>query len=765
MVRMAAPTRSIASSGDRQRGTGPCHAGGRADIVTRGAEMESEDTGTTSAANTTTRSHGAPEPSNQDLLAAARSYQTKRAWRILPVNGKDPSLNGPGWQDLEIDPHDQPERFTREGVTGIAVHLGPSGLADLEADCLAAEYVLDELAPATDCSWEHGGRKHRGYGSDAEHRSWKGPPQPDASEKVTRVTLVEVRAGNHLSVVPPSRHADGKPYTLLADGEPGSCEPDALYRVAALAASAGVFAPIWPSGARQDATLALAGYFRRANVSEMEAAAVIGAICRVSGDEEDSKRRAAVADTYCRPLDRATTGLPTIAEIFGAPVAEWLAREFPSATSSDEEAPSIVQWPDPIAEEAFHGIAGEIVRTIKPHTEADPVALLLQLLVAFGSVIGRNAYFLAEASRHHTNLFVALVGATSKARKGSSWSQVRRLFHAIDPTWAREHVEFGLSTGEGLIWAVRDPIEKREPIKEKGRVVDYQFVTTDPGVEDKRLLVIEEEFASPLRVMGREGSTLSPVIRTGWDHGDLRTLTKNSPARATGAHISIIGHITRGELLRDLDDTQALNGFGNRFLWICVRRSNCLPDGGSLQDESLWPLTERLGKCVEFARKVERICRDEEARAMWYAVYPELSEGKPGLLGSMIARAEAQVMRLATVYALLDQSAVIRREHLNAALAIWEYAEASARFIFGDSLGNPVADGILKALRQAPDGLTRTEMSSLFHRNKSAAQISLALATLAENGLARREKRETEGRVEERWFAMTLATKETKETN
>src|SRR6185369_15445845 len=42
------------------------------------------------------------------------------------------------------------------------------------------------------------------------------------------------------------------------------------------------------------------------------------------------------------------------------------------ATSSTD------QWPV-IDDAAFHGLAGEVVRTIEPHSEADPVALLLQL--------------------------------------------------------------------------------------------------------------------------------------------------------------------------------------------------------------------------------------------------------------------------------------------------------------------------------------------------------------------------------------------------
>lgn len=97
-----------------------------------------------------------------------------------------------------------------------------------------------------------------------------------------------------------------------------------------------------------------------------------------------------------------------------------------TAEGSIEAAAST--WPAPLAEAAYHGLAGEIVRAIEPHTEADNVALLLQFLVAFGNAIGRKRYFEADGAKHFPNLFGVLIGATAKGRKGTSWAQVFRLF-------------------------------------------------------------------------------------------------------------------------------------------------------------------------------------------------------------------------------------------------------------------------------------------------------------------------------------------------
>ena len=426
-----------------------------------------------------------------------------------------------------------------------------------------------------------------------------------------------------------------------------------------------------------------------------------------------------------------------------------------ASSTTRESSNELGQWPDPPAPQAYYGLAGDAVRAIEPHTEASPVALLIQTLLCFGNVVGRKAHFLAEASRHFTNLFAVLVGVTSVGRKGSSWAQVLCLFRLVDPDWAERLIQSGLSSGEGLIWAVRDPIAKREAVRENGRIRSYQDVETDPGISDKRVLVFESEFASPLRMMAREGNTLSVVIRQAWDTGDLRTMTKNSPARATSAHVSIIGHVTRDELRRELNDTDMGNGFANRFLWACTTRSKELPEGGSLTDADLYPLAEKLRDVLAFAREVSEIKRDPAIKDMWAATYHALTAGTPGLLGAVTSRAEAQTMRLACLYALLDKSAVVRAEHLLAAVAVWEYCHASARFIFGDALGDPTADVILQALRRTTGCLDRTTISSLFARHQSAVEISKALAVLQEHGLAKvRSAQEGSGRPRELWFAV-----------
>jgi hypothetical protein len=405
-----------------------------------------------------------------------------------------------------------------------------------------------------------------------------------------------------------------------------------------------------------------------------------------------------------------------------------------------------LEWPV-LDDAAFYGLSGEIVRTIEPHSEADPVALLIQFQTLAGNLIGRTAYYRVEDDRHHANLFTVLVGESSKARKGTSMGRVRAIAKIADQAWSDDRLKGGLSSGEGFINEVRD--ERREWDKKEGREE-----VVDPGITDKRLMIVEAEFASALAVMERAGNTLSPLIRRAWDGEKLSTLTKHAPLCATGAHVSIIGHITIDELRARLTRTEAANGFANRFLFPLVRRSKELPFGGSLDDSVTLALGERLRQKIASAKPVGRVEMTDAAQEQWRAVYSKLSAAQPGLLGAVVARGEAQVVRLALIYSLLDASQQIGVPQLEAALAVWEYCESSAAFIFGDLLGDPVADEIARALQHAgQEGMSRTAIRDLFGRNRAGDRIGAALALLATQGRARMETRKTSGHPAEVWVA------------
>ncbi len=397
-------------------------------------------------------------------------------------------------------------------------------------------------------------------------------------------------------------------------------------------------------------------------------------------------------------------------------------------------------WPqlDPAAR---HGLASDVVAAIDPISESDPVATLTTFLTMYGSAVGCGPHYVVSESRHHPNLFVALVGDTSKGRKGTSHAAPRRIISEADPAWAARMFG-GVGSGEGLIYAIRDPVERMK----KG-----EQVVEDEGVADKRLYLLEEELSALFNVARRDGSTVSETIRGAWDSRPLGGLTKNSQTRCAYPHVSLNGHITKTELLKVLDETSAANGLGNRFAWIAVRRSKLLPEPGSLPDHIREDLVHRTRTALCSARKIARMHRSNEARDLWAEVYPSLSASGVGLAGALTDRAEAQTLRFSMIYALLDGSGTITADHLESALALWQYAADSAAYLFGDKLGDAVADRIREALRDGP--LSQSDLGDLFGRHVRASRIATALEALVAAGYIRSRREETTGRPRTLWEA------------
>ena len=365
--------------------------------------------------------------------------------------------------------------------------------------------------------------------------------------------------------------------------------------------------------------------------------------------------------------------------------------------------------------------------------------------MGFGSVVGRNPFFLIEeTTKHHTNLYLVLNGQSSKARKGTSWNHIVDLLLKADPLFGSQLVS-GLSTGEGIVNHLRDKAEEATQEEEESAVV---------VARDKRMLAVETEFTRVLKVMGRQGNTLSTLLRDAWDKGDFQILNKNSPMKATGAHFSIVGHTTDEDLQMTLDDCDLYNGFANRILWTAPRRAQFLPHGGNVDRAKLAVLGASLKGIISTAKGIGEMRRDDETIEQWDDVYHVLSAERAGLLGAVTNRAEAQVLRLSMIYALADGSRVIKLVHQKAALAAWDYCFRSAQRIFGSRLANHDAQKILEELRRRPEGMTRNQiLDEVFFRNGSRADHDRAFEMLLKSELSYRKIESTGGRNAERWFA------------
>jgi hypothetical protein len=375
-------------------------------------------------------------------------------------------------------------------------------------------------------------------------------------------------------------------------------------------------------------------------------------------------------------------------------------------TAEPAKAP-VDNWPEPPAEAAYHGVAGEIARAVAPHTEADPVALLGAILATFGAVAGDHRT-LYQGSRQRANLFVALVGESGAGRKGTAGSIVRDVFDLVYPDWQRIVVP-GLGSGEGLV----------------GYLKRHEA--------DPRALIHEGELGRLLGAMGREGSTLSPIIRDAWDGGTLGRVLAREETIIARHHVGILAQITPTELRRRLTEVDSRNGFANRFVWLAVRRTRLVPFPKSPVG-LVQPFVQPLRRAIIEAQQPAELAFSPATEDLWEDLYAKWGARRSlGLAAAVTGRAEAQTARLALIYALLDRSPAIELVHLEAAAALWDYASRSAIHIFGNSTGNAHADELRRMLRdcEIPFNDAKRELGM-----RTAAAMAEAVAVLVDAGLA-----------------------------
>lgn len=391
-------------------------------------------------------------------------------------------------------------------------------------------------------------------------------------------------------------------------------------------------------------------------------------------------------------------------------------------------------WPI-IDRAAFHGPIGRFAEACEPYTEADPVAILYQLLAWVGVIAGRNRYIVAGNDRHAPALFVVLVGASAKAGKGTSYAVVREAVNNLPFSLLPPEIR-GLGSGEVLIDAIRDPTDDDD----------------DDAPGDQRALLVETEFARALRAIRREGSTLGQTLREGWDQSVLESRSRGAGrVRATGYHLGLAAHVTSEELQRNLTDTEIFGGTANRILWPVVRRNRLLPSGGNVPEHLLLnAATEIAENLAKLPNEIEMV-RTEAAEKRWCDLYFEMAaDDPPGLIGALTARAAPQMLRISLAFALADGCTHIDVDHIDAAWAVWQYSRKSVDYVFGDASGDKNADRLLAELSVLPEGIRRELVNkTIFSNHLPKKDLDRMLQTLERSRQITVERISTGGRPKE----------------
>lgn len=408
-----------------------------------------------------------------------------------------------------------------------------------------------------------------------------------------------------------------------------------------------------------------------------------------------------------------------------------------------DRAPSLASLLRPeLPAAAMHGLAGQVAKELAEASGADPAALLVMFLACFGNAAGHEPHAEFGGAPQPGRLFALVVGDAATGRKGTAYEAVEGLFHEADPDWAGTRIEFGLQSAEAMISRVS-------------------------GGQDPRLLIVETEFGRLIKTMQRAGG-LSAQLRNAYDGRPLqRTLSRASHSQsAASAHVSVLGMITPGELLRLHKQVRESGGLESRILycysapavrevspfrsapggpkWLAVAVREALEASRNAVMAATDPISAYL--CTERGIQPHvALAVDDAVAGSWLrAVRPRMPV-TDATLGPFFSRGETHVMRLAACYALADRAFAVSGEHIEAALALWSYCARSAERVFGMPLAdlppkvNPAhAAKVLRYLHDHyPDWVPREEIrSAALSGNVPAAAIDAVFASLGEAGLA-----------------------------
>ena len=383
----------------------------------------------------------------------------------------------------------------------------------------------------------------------------------------------------------------------------------------------------------------------------------------------------------------------------------------------------------------LYGLAGEVGRVAAATTEANAFAVTANFLAYMSVAVGRGPYMPVGNTWHHARLFMMHVGRSGRGRKGDANGLVLRIHAALkdlDKTFAPQVHRGGLSSREGLAFLIHDGYREGK--------------TEVEAIEDKRLLVVESEFANILHQGKRDGNTLSPALRDCWDGVSIRPATKGNRLWASNPHVGMLGSVTPSELRDLMAQRELTNGFANRFGIYWAEREKIIPFPRATPKPTVDAFAERVLEVLRFCgadRWADRDCiqieLSQEAKARYEVLYlGELNDGSAGeRINALLERRAPMLLRLAMCFALCDLAATIEAKHINAALAWVRYFTESVKFIFASAVEeeqvqatNAAAEQIFKFLAERGQA-TRMELSrDCFKGHASKDELDEAIDTL-----------------------------------
>lgn len=407
----------------------------------------------------------------------------------------------------------------------------------------------------------------------------------------------------------------------------------------------------------------------------------------------------------------------------------------------------LVAIPPKLRHEGFYGCLSDISKDLSEYTEANRAFIANNILMGIAvSTPSSNLVMPFAATNTELRMF-SLQVLPSGCGKGVSEKQTKALFNEaiqllgnniVSPhsglSFYAKVFSGGLSTGEGIAFELRDGI-----VNENGDV--------QQSVEDKRLLVLEPEFANALAKCNGHNSILSATIRKIFDGESLEPMTKKDRIKCTKPDVCIIGQITPEELLDKLDSVSISNGFANRFPIFSGTQPVYQPIPRVIKKEKLQKHAKELNKVMSWCHESSKVLTMSDCyKKLWCEKYSDLKQiGASGSIErSLMTRAPHYASMYAMLFAALDMTTIVTANHLVASLAWIDYWHESVRYVFGTEAAaykaeqrNLQALEVLNKIKELvainnSQPITRTPLQQAFGKKYTSKQISEVLKFLQE---------------------------------
>jgi hypothetical protein len=400
-------------------------------------------------------------------------------------------------------------------------------------------------------------------------------------------------------------------------------------------------------------------------------------------------------------------------------------------------------------------ILKDFAAELLPEVEADINNIVCDFLACAGAAIGLRAYAKHLADTHPAATFHLLIAETTNG-KGTVYACTNQLFKMAVPDWAK-CVKHSTRSQQALYRMLAEVSQPEIVYQKDGEESESK---PNPDYNGGRMLLRLSEISAIFKAFRAEWSTMSQGLREAFDGTPL---SNERSEKATSIKVDslyalgIIGDVTPWELSEVIEGVDFANGVANRFVWSVSHRSKIVPHATRQPDYK--PLAARLARLIP-AAPLGEITFAEGGLVAWDTWVYSLPLHDTGRLGSACGRMRANCLRLAVLFAVLDESRDLtavpkmHARHVQAAAAIMDRHRATVEWFLArparlpeavpDNRKSKIWQRVEKVRGALKNGrVTSGELYKLFSNVSQDERTEIAKAA----GLTYSEERDEKGNV------------------